>query len=104
MSWAEGADRLKHKSPPGKEQIEEKIRLIENTLSYFAQDNDLHDDLKLPIVQVGVDRIAGLISDQLRWRGRPRLSILSCPQFLLRGLPPLDGTFESKLAILPLVK
>jgi hypothetical protein len=61
MSWSEGRDSKKESEPASRRV--EKLGYVNGALQKLSEDEDLHDELKLKIVQVAIDH----------WTGKKRL-------------------------------
>ncbi len=58
ISWSENRERSRSFSSS---QLLEKIQLVNGLLQMLANDEDLHDDLKLPQVQVALKHFTGML-------------------------------------------
>ena len=58
ISWSENRERTKSFSSS---QLLEKLELINGLLQMLANDEDLHDDLQLPQVQIALKHFTGTI-------------------------------------------
>ena len=57
ISWSENRERSRSFSSS---QLLEKIQLVNGLLQMLANDEDLHDDLKLPQVQIALKHFTGI--------------------------------------------
>ena len=57
ISWSENRERSRSFSSS---QLLENIKLVNGLLQMLANDEDLHDDLKLPQVQVALKHFTGM--------------------------------------------
>jgi hypothetical protein len=58
ISWSENRERTKSFSSS---QLLEKLELINGLLRMLANDEDLHDDLQLPQVQIALKHFTGIL-------------------------------------------
>lgn len=61
MSWSEGRTADKHDLPLKKRRM--ALVAVNAVLKMLAEDNDLHEDMKLPVVKIAIDH----------WTGKNRL-------------------------------
>ena len=57
ISWSENRERSRSFSSS---QLLEKIQLVNGLLQMLANDEDLHDDFKLPQVQIALKHFTGI--------------------------------------------